>query len=317
MLTVIDSHARVLCYGSMRKRRYEIADHSKLIQITEKRLDVLLLLARYRYLRSSFIFPLLPQHGRRGLQTRLTELHRAGYIEKPKAQLANGNNLYCHDIYALTEKGERELAYRGHVPERVTQLFKAKGGKQPQNFDHAMMICDTLASIEIETLGNLIPWTEVVERAQQDEPLSLPASIRYQGETNDRAIRPDGFLGLRRGDGKVAFFAVECENASPARRHTIKENSFLRKALAYREIAKTGVYKEKLGIPNLRVLVTSPTQAKTKAQQKLVEEVIGPSNLFLFRTIPSQRITYKPTKPLPLVSEPWERAGMEPIKLLD
>lgn len=304
-----------------RHARSRVAAQAPFI-ITDDDKDIFRLLARYRYLRSSYIYALLPHRSQQGLGRRLRKLYDFGFLNKPREQRRGYNDLYCPDVYELDEKGERVL---GEDTKEITRLYRQRTDSPVKNFAHSMMICDAMASIEIglqDTDHELISWQEIVARTDHPEPMKLPCSIRYtfkNGATdrNDTFIIPDGLFGIKRPDGKVSFFALEAEHYNPIEPTNLKRASFLKKLLAYRNIAETGVYKDQLTIPNMRVLIVAPTEKRIEHMMELTERITNGSNLFLFTHIPIQEELLRAPKPYTsLATRQWARAGHEPATLV-
>ena len=303
----------------MRKPRHHRTRNNGQHRLTEQGVAVLLVLARYRYLRSTHLGALLPHRSRDGLRRTLRRLFDHGYIDKPKEQLRGYNSLYCADIYMLDTKGERALSDRGLTPPQVTRLYRDKSDASVKQFAHAMMICDSLASIEAGVLNTdveFIPWIKIVEKAPVEKPLKFPINIKHDGMSYDGFLNPDGFFGLRYADGKTAYFALEAEHFNPIYPSNLRRASTLKKLLGYRDIVRNQVYKSQLGIGNLRVLVLAPNPTRSKHQAELLETLVGSSHLFLFHPIPVQEELYKAPPPFPeLFEAPWMRAGLEPEQI--
>jgi len=299
-----------------RKHRHSRSRQQVSYIVTDKVLDILCLLARYKYLRSSSIHALLPDRSRDGLLRTLRRMFDAGLIQKPIEQRRGYNNLYAPDIYMLDRDGEQTLLERGMSPKAVTRLYRQATDGPIKNFAHAMMICDTLASIEAGARDRLIPWTEIVARTDHPEPMKLACTISHKGQTLSTAIVPDGLFGIRYPDGKVAFFALEAEHFNPIEPTTLGRSSFLKKLLAYRDIIRRAEYKAQLAIPNLRVLVVAPTPTRIQHMIELTERLVGESNLFLFQPVPVQEELMKAPPPFPEVfTTEWRRAGLPALRI--
>lgn len=308
----------------MRRNRYSRSRQAQRAAhiLTANDRDILRLLARYRYLRASFIAQLLPERSSQGLSRSLRRLFDHGYIDKPREQHRGYNSLYCPDIYELDEKGRAVML---DEPMEITRLYRQKIDAPLRNFAHSMMICDALASIEIGLLGSrheLISWQDIVARTPHRSPMKLPCNLAYtfpdgRKETNKTFLIPDGLFGIRHPDNKVSFFALECEHYNPIEPRNLKRASFLKKVLGYRDIQRTGVYKSQLAIPNLRVLVVAPTEPRMIHMMELAGDITQKSNLFLFTHVPVQEELLKAPKPFPsLVDHPWQRVGHEPASLI-
>lgn len=304
-----------------RFRRPRAEEALKPLEVTPFVIKVLTLLARYRYLRSSFIYAFWPERNQYNLSEKLKQLFRHGYIGRPKTQRNKSNTRRSPLVYELDTKGEELLLSRGISPFQVTRLYREKTDGPVKNFAHAMMICDALASIELGARKaglEFITWSEVVARTSHPKPLRLPYTIRHvfedgHSESKASTLVPDALFGIRYPDGRVNFFGIECEHYTPVTRTSLEESSFLRKFLGYRDINRSKVYKDQLNIPNLRVIVLSPNQQHVNSQIALVEKMVGKSALFLFRQVPVQEEIYKAPPPYPsLLTGVFLQAGSDP-----
>lgn len=292
-----------------RKTGYEI--------VTPQMLDLLELLSRYKYLRTSFVRGLL-DCGSQGIIRQLKLRREQGYIYQPREQKRGYNNLWCPRIHSITKKGEQLLRDHDRHPLKVTRLYRGNTDAPVKNFAHAMMICDTTASIEIglkKTDCEFIPWTTIVERVDHPEPMRLEFTAHHNGKTVNGKLVPDGLFGIRYPNGQASFFALEAENFNPIEPKDLGRASTLKKLLAYHDIITKKSYKQ-LGIPNLRVLFTFPTQERTNHAVELAERLYTSSNMFLFHPIPVQELLFIAPPPFPeLVTSKWERAGLQSTPL--
>ncbi len=298
-------HAR-----SRAKSAYIITDHD---------IELLKLLARYRYLRTTFIEKLTGRM-RRSVNASLRKLFDHGYIDKPREQRRGYNNLYCPDIYQIDKKGMDVLLDRGIKEFEITRLHRQKTNGPVKNFAHSMMICDAMASIELGVRNSdceLVSWQEIIARTETADPMRLPCTLSYthpggKYERLETAIVPDGLFGIRYPNGMVAFFALEAEHYNPIEPKTLHRSSFLKKIIAYRDIVKSGVYKTQLKIPNMRVLVVAPTPTRVQHMVELTSRITKGSNLFLFHDTPVQEELTNAPPPFPeLFTADWLRAGLE------
>ena len=101
-------------------------------RITPETLEILTLLARYRYLRKSFLDGLLPHRSKQGMNRTLKRMREAGYVALPRAQYRGYNNLYCCYIYEITPRGWSLLRSRD-IPQ-VTSLLRVKQDAPTRQF---------------------------------------------------------------------------------------------------------------------------------------------------------------------------------------
>lgn len=309
-----------------RRLRYMRATRKPVIEMGERDLEVLSLLARYRYLRKDFLVRLLGDVSEQWVTRRLRSLFDLGLINRPQEQWQAYNARYSPVVYEIDDRGEEVLRQHGLYPMEVSHLTRKARNGAIRQYPHSMMICDTLASIEIGLQGSgcsLVTWQQIIERRgtmHLENPFKLPCKISYTfpatGKTHhaNTYVIPDGLFGIRYPDKGVRFFAIEAERGNGIRRSNLEQPSFLKKVLAYKDIITQKTHTEVFGIPNLRVLVVTPKAERARHMAELAVETIGPSNIFLFHDIPTQDSLFKAPKPFPeLFTEPWNRAGREPV----
>ena len=279
-------------------------------RVTPEVLEVLELLARYRYLRKSFLDGLLPNRSKQGMNRTLKRMCDAGLIAKPRSQYRGYSSLYCCLIYEITQRGwqllrDREIAH-------VTNLIRARQDAPVKQFAHAMMICDALASIEIgvnEAGHGFIPLGAILERTTEPQPMKLPC--RVQGR--EERLMPDGLFGVRR-NGRAYFFALEAEHFNPVwPNKDLRRASFRKKAIAYDQIARAKPYQDRLKIPNMHYLFVFPTKARARNAYDRARQSLPKSNFlhrFYATSIPVQEELLKAPPPFPqLYRTAWLGSG--------
>ena len=305
----------------------------KRIELTERDIELLKLLSRYHYLRSNFLYAFLGGNSETRFKERLGDLYHDGrYINRPEQQWQFANCRYMPVIYQLDDGGEQVLRERGLLSSDSPLLKKGRMGAYRQ-FAHQLMICDCLASIELGVRQNqglrFISWQEIIARAPEKtrglhNPFEIPVSISHtfprNGHTHraDIKIVPDGLFGLeytRDGQKAYRFFALEADrNTLPVTRSDLHQTSYLKKILAYRQIAAQNIYKAHLGLPNFIVLTVTTAEQHMRNIMALVEELAheGRSKLFLFKTMSSVGDFKRAPAPTPhMLTAAWQRVGYE------
>ena len=279
-------------------------------RITQTVIDVLTLLARYRYLRKSFIDDLLADRSQQGMNRTLKRMLDVGLIARPRAQYRGYNSLHCCRIYEITTKGWQCL--RDRDVSQVTHLVRTRQDGPPKQFTHAMMICDALASIEIgvhEAGHDFIPLGAILERTSAPHPLRLPCRVAGR----NAYITPDGVFGIRQS-GKACFYAFEAEHYNPVwPAKDLRRASFRRKVLAYAQIAQSRPYRDRLNIPNLHYLFVFPSEARAQTAFDCASSAFSETDFFqrLYVTaIPVQEELLHAPPPFPeLYRTRWLGAG--------
>lgn len=302
----------------------------KKLEIGPRDIEIFRLLHRFRYLRSTFIHAFVGGHPMT-LKWRLRDFyHEDPYLNRPKQQRDAYNARYSPAIYELGPLGEEILREHGLLEENASDLVtRGRMGSKQRAFPHSLMICDTLASIELGVRDDpnvrFVSWEEILAKAPLEtrearNPFAIPADIAYTFKRTGKLHRakvnlvPDGLFGLeyKKPDGRTQwiFYALEAERKNRVWCHNLQQTSWLKKVLAYREIRKSKTYKTHLGLPNLMVLAVTPTRAKIDTMTKLITDVTNDrgSSMFCFRLIPTLTNDLKAPAPLPdLYVKPWKR----------
>jgi hypothetical protein len=325
---------------SQRRSRMRRTASFKRVHITDRDIEVLRLLSRYRYLRSSYLHALVGGKSHKRFIERLGHLyHEGGYIDRPRQQWQAINARYMPAVYELGDAGERMLIEQGVLGQLKTPLVRKGRQGAVRQFQHDLMICDILASVEIGVSGNrklrYVSWQEILANSKTPEatrtaanPFAIPASITYTCprthaiERWDKPLIPDALFGieyLHDGRKTYRFFAVEADrNSEPIVRGNLQQTSYLRKILQYREISARKTYLTHFGLPNLLVLnVTINEQHMRNLVRSVGEFTEGKGSAhFLFMTMPSLASLEKAPPPTPhILTAPWERAGHSEFRL--
>jgi hypothetical protein len=306
----------------------------KRLQLTQRDLEIFLLLTRYRFLRSTHLHALVGSKSRNRFIERLGDLyHEGGYRDRPDPQWDTANARYMPGVHALGRAGRSVLSQYGLAQDGSGMASGWNGGRPGRHFQHELMICDILSSIEIGARAGprlrFISWPEILASPKMPErtrrsakPLAVRVPVTYsppgsrKTHRSDRPLVPDALFGLEYGTrlGKqYRFFALEADrNTQPIVRKNLRQSSYLRKILQYREIATQSVHKTRWGLPNLLVLTVTTNDRHRENIMRLVQEVTTGkgSTLLLFKTMPS--LTSLEAAPVPtpeFLTEPWHRVG--------
>lgn len=316
-----------------RSRMRRVATYKRL-QITERDVEVLRLLGRYRYLRSSHLHALAGGRSHKRFIERLGHLyHEGGYVDRPSHQWQAINARYMPAVYELGDAGERLLAGLGTADRPLSPLLRKGRHGAIRQYRHDLMICDILACIEIGIRANrslrLVSWPEILGSPKMPEatrtaanPFALLASIAYTcPRTNaterwDKPLVPDAIFGIEySSDARKTyrFFALEADrNTEPVVRANLLQTSYLRKLLQYREVAAQRTYLTRFGLPNLLVLTVTTNEQHLQNIMELAGTLAGGagSPSFLFKTMPSLDSLERAPVPTPeILTVPWQRAG--------
>lgn len=262
-----------------RRSRFRRTPTGKRLFLSERDLAILRALHRYRYLRATHLIALLRPKSEKRLIERLGDLfHEAGLIDRPAAQWRRFDARYVPLIYELSRKGLALLQGQGELPPRAVTFSGGAGRSPAPQFEHAMMIVDTLVEAEIKSRTNpgqrFVPVDEILARMPQrrnppnapKHPLAAPVTIRPNphlptiGKPMSTHLIPDGLYGIEYtidGQKRYRFYALECEQKSPGHRSTPYLSSTARKRAAYDALIAERRYREMWGVPNLELRMCS------------------------------------------------------------
>ena len=290
-------------------------------QYTELDHKVLFYLARYRYLRGTFLYELCKPRAASSVGYSLRKLRTHGYIDKPGKQEEGDENYRRYrtindsDIYEITHNGFLLL---GEKVDEATNLIRYRSDMPHPHFKHGMMIADAVASLEIgvQQAGyRFIPFDEIIRRVGNASALRLPCTIRYNGTAIKTTIIPDAVFAVEYPDKRTRLYLVEAEHQSPLRRTQIVDSSTMRKMLAYKDVHDTKTIRQ-LGKSNFTVLFVFPTKGRMEGAPGLAVELFGQSPLFLFNHQPVQERSYRSPKPNPdLFAGTWLRGGLPEVSI--
>lgn len=305
----------------VRRSRLRRNPTGKRIELQPRDLEIFSLLTRYRYLRSTYIHAFVG-----GDKTKLIErlgklYHEVGFLNRPSEQWETLNARHQPAVYEIAERGRFVLQSEG-VGSAENPVRADRHGDRHQ-FRHGLMVCDCLASIELA--ARLRPGLRFIDSAEilakapaavrnHQTDINFPVSVAhgFSGGRIERAsfdLIPDGLFGLEYEGpaGKsYRFFAIEADRGTmPAARENLRQSSYLRKILGYREVLEQRLYKDRLSIPNLVVLTVSAAERHLRNLATLAREISGDgwSRALLFKPLPPNC-----TVPcLELLLAPWQR----------
>lgn len=304
----------------------------KQIQRTSRDLEILRLLSRYRYLRSTHLHALTSGKSHKRFVERLGDLyHECGYVNRPQQQWQAINARYMPVVYELSKAGEQVLAQYGAAHDSEAVFTRKHLHDLGRQFRHELMICDILSSIEIGVRADptlrFISWPEILANPKMPaatrnaaRPMAAEVSVTYtppgtqQSYPFNRPLIPDALFGLEyatAGKKQYRFFALEADrNTEPIVRSNPQKSSYFRKILQYREVVRRSLYKSLWGLPNLLVLTVTTNDRHTQNIMRLVDETASGSTYLLFKTMAS--LAFLEIAPLPdatMLSDAWHRAG--------
>jgi len=270
-------------------------------------------LARYRYLPSTYIYAFVGGASETRFKERLGDLFHEGYLDRPGRQWDFADCRHRPVVHEMGEGGRRTLDAHGISADPFTWL----GTGSHRQFPHSSMICEILASIEIATRQcsgiRYIGWPEILAKAPEATRASA-APFRFPSGSG--LVVPDALFGIEYQDGSsksYRFFALEADRGTlPVDRSDARQTSYLAKLKAYRHAIGQQVYKSHLGLPNLIVLTVTTDEIRLA---DIVRRGASPDirhGAFLFKALEAKGLRVPARS---LVMEPWQRIGEKVLRI--
>ena len=287
--------------------------------LTPRDFQIFALLERYRFLRSTYLYPFVGGASETRFKERLGHLyHEGGYLDRPVRQWQFAGSGFAPIVYENTRAARQALDVFGNFQADQGRCAAGDGAHISRQFAHTLMVCEILASIELaaRTTSGLrfVPWAEILAKAPQSTrnasfPLRIP-----RGPHEPRYVVPDGIFGLEyASEGRKAyrFFALEADRATmPVQRSNSGQTSYFDKMTAYRDLISRQMYRAYLGVPNFMPLTVTLSNAHLEHIQTAFRTKLGKSTIFLFKAVEE---LYVPE--MSLLTTPWERVGYDPLSI--
>lgn len=287
------------------------------MQLTERDRQIIRLVYRHRFLRSSQIIALVGD-GPQQLLRRLKLLYHHGYLERPRAQLD-----YYHRggsrpmVYGLGNSSREFLEFGEAIPhlnwsdknQSVGRIF----------LEHALLVSDVMVAIELacRERGDIRLITDQDLRAEREDKLisaSFHWTVKLHGGRTLGVI-PDKVFVLERtdhGTSNRAFFFLEADRGTmPVIRRNLSQTSFYRKLLAYEATWTQSVHKTRFGFHRFRVVTVTSSAERVRSLVDACSQLERGHGLFLFTDLASLQ------KPGAIFSSVWTTGRGEPGGLLD
>ncbi len=290
---------------SVRRSRMRRAPRGKRMALTPRDLALFEILAGYRYLNSVYLHAFVGGESANRFKERLGDLFHEDFLDRPHQQWEFAD-ARCRPVVHELGRGARRVLAEAGSSERRARTFLSSGTHR--QFAHSVLICETLASIELATRQRtnlrFIPWSEILAR-MPETTRSAAQPFRLALGT---AVIPDGLFGLeyRQEDRKTyRFFALEVDRGTmPVERSVRGQTSYLAKLAAYRAAFADGLPKSCWGLPNLLVLTLTTAPGRLAALLSRSDAIADPR--FLFKEADARTLA---TPHYGLLDETWQRTG--------
>jgi hypothetical protein len=284
---------------SPRRPRQYRDKRARPIHITERDVEIVALLGRHRYLRSTYIEAFIGGNPT-ALRWRLRDLFDAGYLQRPIAQWQFADARFVPAVYQLADRGKQLLESRGELA-LGTDSSRA-------NYLHGLLASEVAASIELGIRRNpalhLITQSEIMDRLQLNSSTSINRLSFPLG--GNLFLVPDALFGVR-GPSGVVLYALEADRGTEPISRSRRGSSYAGKLEAYRRLIGENLYKRYLNTP-APLVVLHVTPSRTRMQRMAGAAKKMPFHLF--RDLPEATLMGQLIRPATsLATEPWWRDG--------
>jgi Replication-relaxation len=262
--------------GSYRPRRRRSGTPPP-FQLTNRDLDILRAVARYRFLHSGHIRRLI-DGSKKNIANRLKGLFEHAYLDRPECQYdfyrpGGGSSLA---VYALADKGAHLLAHHDGLSfgERVSWAHKNRSAGRPF-LEHTLAIADFAVALSADVAAN--PDIDLLDRAtllarlpaatrDLAKPFRLSVSVIFQSVRHTIGIEPDYVFSLGvPAAGRRGNFLVEIDRGTmPVERSNLRQTSIMRKFLAYNAAWQSKLHTSAFGWRNFRVLFVTSSRERAE-----------------------------------------------------
>ncbi len=283
------------------------------LELTDDDAEILHHVYRHRFIRAEDLYRLFSDRSADRLSRRLTALYRAGFLDRPIAQIDRFKQGGSQSmVYGLDAVGARYLKETLGVPIGSADWKSRNRSYTRESLDHTLAITRFLVDLEVacraRTDVSLIRFEDILANAPEATqrsrfPMSWPVPMQWHGGKAEVHVAPDAIFGLRivRADGTAArsFFFLEVDRGTmtivPSER--VRESdafphraTILRKLYAYADSYRLGLHKERFGFKAPRVLFLTTSEARAAAMRSAAQQQISnwarvSTGSFLFRIL--------------------------------
>ncbi|MCD6217769.1 replication-relaxation family protein [bacterium] len=230
-------------------------------QITDRDIEFIRAICKYRFLLLEQLAWLFPEASKRGIENRLRYMYHNKYLDR----LMLSDNVYSHKlIYAMAEKGARLLAQADDVArdEIAWNRFHNKVGLS--HIQHLLDVNDVLISYE-KSLADAQDQGRVKDfKALSTNPDSHRISVvrrKEDGSRYESSVIPDAIIGVK-FKRKFGLFFVEVD------RGTMSLKRWMEKIIVYREYMKSSELKERFHTNWFIVLTVTTSERRIMSLAK-------------------------------------------------
>ena len=288
---------------SNRKPKFRRVAPAKLPMLTERDLNILELLSRYRFLNADHI-RLLIAGSDEGIGRRLQLLFHAGYVDRPAAQLevfkATENHAY---VYAIGKDGAKALVeHNKREKMRSDWTTRNKTITKPA-VRHFLAIADVMSGFEHYADKDFLSQYALLNEKGDKLTASWQTEILEEGKPMKIRVIPDQFFGVDFGPNAKSYFFLEADKGSmPIRRSGPRQTSLMQKVQAYLASNSGKIPQEVLGIKHWRVIFVVPSLERQKNLQQAIQDTTKGQGAGLFLIATYDALKCKDPRNFPFIN---------------
>ena len=269
--------------------RTKLNNPSTIQRLTARRLEILTLCARYRYLDIKHLLALLGDHNSKDY-LRIKALKDTGLLNYLPNPTFKRDTLTASQVLEITQAGKEQLSQR-HVEIHPVTWLAAGTYKEPV---HNLNLCLALASIEIALRNAFIPWGMIESKAP-----TLDRKL-YSFKIGNHLVVPDAMFSVEYRN-HFACFAVELDMTNHGKAE------YRAKYQRYEDLIFGGLYRAQLGMTQKLYVLTITTNEIRK--NNIIDALPPKTSPFLFKVIQQYGLFDKPPAPTLDILDGWERDG--------
>ncbi|MGC3990846.1 MAG: replication-relaxation family protein [Chthoniobacteraceae bacterium] len=270
-----------------RQHRFRRTEDFRPITLTERDTEILRMVNRHRFLRSTHIIQLVGGSPQQTLR-RLQALYHHRYLERPICQLDHFQNGGSRPIvYSLASRGAAHLRRVQSTP--FKQLAWTTSGHSTKRIflEHSLMISDTMVALELACRQR----GDVRLLIEYEIPLPSPTSDQVTpfqwnviGPKGEKVcVIPDCVFVLESADKakRILCFLEADRGTMPVVRFKFNVSSILRKIRSYALTWKTEIHRSRFGVSRVRVLMVTSSVSRCENIRSVASSATDGGGIFL------------------------------------
>jgi len=265
---------------SRRLPRFRRSPEVRPIRITERDREIIRLIHRHRFLRSTHILALVGGSPS-PLARRLQVLYHHGYVERPRAKLD-----YYHAggprpiAYGIGNKGAA-LLKRENVPIPHLRWGEKNRSVGRIYLEHALLVSDFLVALLVSCRRSGVRHIRSDELLRPGEPLTSGWKVSIGGDLK-LGVVPDAVFALESNGTRILYFLEADRGTMPVKRSNLNQTSMYRKFVTYAASWKHSIHQTRFGVNRVRVLMVTKCPERVNSLVQACAQTKHGTGLFLF-----------------------------------